>query len=109
MLTFSIAIIAMLAVIAVLATAGIKGMFALYKQYKYITSAEFKAFSQNLPRKEKLNYTYNGFNRLIGILFFLLLAVFIVNAPIYVLLLIAAALIWSLNCNSKIAKELGKV
>ena len=109
MLTFSIAIIAMLAFITVLATIGIKGMFALYKQYKYITSAEFKAFSQNLPREEKLNYTYNGFNRLIGILFFLLLAVFIVNAPIYVLLLIAAALIWSLNCNSKIAKELGKV
>lgn len=109
MLTFSIAIIAMLAVIAVLATAGIKGMFALYKQYKYITSAEFKAFSQNLPREEKLNYTYNGFNRLIGILFFLLLAVFAVNAPVYVLLLIAAALIWSLYCNSKIAKELGKV
>lgn len=109
MLTFSIAIIAMLAVIAVLATAGIKGMFALYKQYKYITSAEFKAFSQNLPREEKLNYTYNGFNRLIGILFFLLLAVFAVNAPVYVLLLIATALIWSLNCNSKIAKELGKV
>lgn len=109
MLTFSIAIIAMLAVIAVLATAGIKGMFALYKQYKYITSAEFKAFSQNLPREEKLNYTYNGFNRLIGILFFLLLAVFAVNAPVYVLLLIAVALIWSLNCNSKIAKELGKV
>ena len=50
MLTFSIAIIAMLAVIAVLATIGIKGMFALYKQYKYITSAEFKAFSQNMPR-----------------------------------------------------------
>lgn len=69
MLTFSIAIIAMLAVIAVLATIGIKGMFALYKQYKYITSAEFKAFSQNMPREEKLNYTYNGFNRLIGILF----------------------------------------
>lgn len=109
MLTFSIAIIAMLAVIAVLATIGIKGMFALYKQYKYITSTEFKAFSQNMPREEKLNYTYNGFNRLIGILFFLLLAVFIVNAPIYVLLLITAALIWSLNCNSKIAKELGKV
>lgn len=109
MFTFSIAIIAMLAVIAVLATAGIKGMFALYKQYKYITSAEFKAFSQNMPREEKLNYTYNGFNRLIGILFFLLLAVFAVNAPVYVLLLIAAALIWSLNCNLKIAKELGKV
>ena len=109
MLTFSIAIIAMLAVIAVLATAGIKGMFALYKQYKYITSAEFRAFSQNLPREEKLNYTYNGFNRLIGILFFLLLAVFAVNAPVYVLLLIAAALIWSLNYNSKIAKELGKI
>ena len=88
MLTFSIAIIAMLAVIAVLATAGIKGMFALYKQYKYITSAEFKAFSQNMPREEKLNYTYNGFNCLIGILFFLLLAVFAVLLLIFVIFFI---------------------
>lgn len=105
MLTFSIAIIAALAFIIVLTTICVKGMYSLYKQYQYITSTEFSALSH----EEKLNYTYNGFNRLIGALFLLLIAAFIANAPVYAVLLIAAALIWSLNYNSKIVKELGKV
>ncbi len=109
MLSFLIAIVAMLAGIAVLAQVVFKSLYVLYKRYKYITSDEFKAISQNMPREVKLNYTFNGLSRLIGTLLALFIVALIANAPVYVVLMIVLALILTLNCNRKILRALGKL
>lgn len=108
-LSLLIAIAAMLAGIAVLAQIVFKGLYALYKRYKYITSDEFKALSQNMPREEKLNYAFTGLSQLIGALLALFIAALIANAPVYVVLMIVLALIVTLNYNRKILRALGKL
>lgn len=108
MLTFSFFTICILGALIALAVEAANSLRGLYARYKYITSPEFKAYVQSLSAEERLTYKYNGFTRLIGALFFMLIGTFILNTPVWVALVIVAAMIWALNKNSKIAKELGR-
>lgn len=108
MFTFSFFMICILGIFIGVAIETANALYTFYKHYKYINSPEFKSYLQTLSEKERLTLKYTKFTRLTGGLFFLLVGTFILNAPIWVALVIAAILIWTLYQNSKIAKALGR-
>lgn len=108
MFTFSFFMICILGMFLGVAIETANALYTFYKHYKYINSPEFKSYIQALSKKERLTCKYNQFTRLTGGLFFLLVSTFILNAPVWVALAIAAILILILYQNSKISKALGR-
>lgn len=109
MLSFTIGTLIVLAALCFFTSVSCKAIHTLYKKYKFVTSTEFHTLSQSLSKSERLSYAYRGLSKLIGALFFVIVAMILIKAPAITLSIPAAILFAALYYNSKILKELKRV